>query len=512
MTTHKRQKPDFPCGLCAVYALLLAAFFLLAVPRAGYSVIATWKSRLFLIAGGGFVLLSGLYQVEERLISSARPARPKGPVRPGAPLFALLYLFFTAVSALLSDYPGILRGNERCEGVIMIALYVTAFLLLRRYYRPRKWHLAVFGAAVSLFCVLGLIQLTGTNPLGLYPEGYDFYDAGVYYSGEYWSTAGNADLCAALLSLSAGGFTAALVRQEGPYKWLLSIPLGLSVFSILELESEAGMVALLAGLMLLPPFIVTRREQLGNLLTACGVILFSAAASRAVLFFDGGVRFSVQKTALALGAAAVLLAVCGAAVGRWRGAPDLPPRTLRCGLAILSGAVIAAGLLAVYRYDGFPAGFLQQAHQLLHGRWDDSFGSGRLYIWRQVWERVKEHPVWGGGPDTLGYRGLEGFSRYSETLGRVVTTGIDAAHNEYLNILVNQGAPALASYLGLLLLSLVQWWKRPEEDSAAIGGGAALFYLIQAFFGISMPLTAPYLWMALAVINNTSKQERKEKL
>ena len=135
---------------------------------------------------------------------------------------------------------------------------------------------------------------------------------------------------------------------------------------------------------------------------------------------------------------------------------------------------------------------------------DDSFGSGRIYIWRQVWQAIRKRPFLGGGPDTLSLRGLDGFSRYSPELGITIITTIDAAHNEFLNIWANQGIFALLSYLCILVCTLISWWRGIEDDSIALCGAAALFYLIQSLFGISFCSTTIYLWIALGIANKTS--------
>ena len=168
------------------------------------------------------------------------------------------------------------------------------------------------------------------------------------------------------------------------------------------------------------------------------------------------------------------------------------------------GVVCGAALLAavVYLFGGRMGGFLYEASELMHGRWNDDFGSGRLYIWRNILELVPEHPLIGGGPDTLGLRTDAAFERYDETLGILIHSSIDAAHNEYLNILVNQGAIALLLYLVALAVSAVKWVRYSTKDPVvAICGSAILGYCIQAFFGISSPISTPYFWMALAFLN-----------
>ena len=88
-----------------------------------------------------------------------------------------------------------------------------------------------------------------------------------------------------------------------------------------------------------------------------------------------------------------------------------------------------------------------------------------------------------------------------------VTTEIDAAHNELLHILVNQGALALLAYLAVLVRALLCWWKNRQELYRLMCGAAVLFYLLQSLFGISSPVSAPFFWMALGCLMSDSKQE-----
>ena len=116
-----------------------------------------------------------------------------------------------------------------------------------------------------------------------------------------------------------------------------------------------------------------------------------------------------------------------------------------------------AGLLGIYFFGGRLGGFLYEASQVLHGNLDDSFGSGRIYIWRNVLELVPERLLFGGGPETLALRMEAAFERYDPELGILIHSAIDVAHNEYLNVLVNQGLLALAAELIALVLCAVQW-------------------------------------------------------
>jgi O-antigen ligase len=169
-------------------------------------------------------------------------------------------------------------------------------------------------------------------------------------------------------------------------------------------------------------------------------------------------------------------------------------KTLWLALLLLA----AAGLTALYFYDFGGNGTLWEAHELLHGNFSDDFGTKRIYIWKNVLELIPQRPLFGGGPDTLLHYMKAEFTRETES-GAVISRTIDAAHNEYLNILVNQGAFALLSYLAALICSLIKWLKN-KSTAGHICGAAVLCYCIGAFFGIGQSITAIYFWIAWGLL------------
>ena len=199
-----------------------------------------------------------------------------------------------------------------------------------------------------------------------------------------------------------------------------------------------------------------------------------------------------------------------------------PQKTLRNKLALLSIAVILMGLAAVYFLGEHLPGFLYEANRLLHGQAEDTFGSGRIYIWRSVIPLIGERPLFGGGPETLGLRGNIVFERFHEELGILLRSQVDTAHNEYLNVAVELGLPALVFYLGGLLFGAVCWIRTaPYSDAAAICGAGVMGYCVQSFFGISSVVSAPFFWITLGLLaaeflpketpSSSHKQRRKQK-
>ena len=403
-----------------LYACALVTVLLLFLPYGGYERMMEGKYACFLALTLGYLAaLCAVAPIEKPRMTASMWC-------------AAAYLAFSALSALCSPYgAATLLGGTRREGLLTLALYVAMFCFLARYLRAGRRLLYLAALSVALCDLLAVVQLTGRNPLGLYPAGLDYFDGDRVYAGFYAGTSGNIDFTAFLLALAACVFALALAR--------------------LRLRALAPALAL---------------------------TLF-------VLF-----RLGVSGAWAGLAFAAVWgLALC------------FPKR--RKTMLLLSAFLSAAALVFVRLYRGANQ-TLTEASRLLRGEFDGAFGSGRLAIWRDCLYLARERPLLGGGPDTLWLRGLEPFSWYRG--GGATPVDITAAHNEYLNILVNQGALALAAYLALLGIALVRCFRRAEEPRFALCGAGLLCYAAMAAFSVSTCITAPYVWLLLALAQKEKTQ------
>ena len=207
----------------------------------------------------------------------------------------------------------------------------------------------------------------------------------------------------------------------------------------------------------------------------------------------------------------VLAGLVGVFIGGALAIPVVVPAGPKVKRGLAAG-IIAAGMLAVaavYLID-IGGGLFHELHELLHGNLDASFGSGRVHIWSGVLERVPSHLWLGTGPDTMIYAGIEAFTRYDESLGALIVSRIDTAHSEYLNILFHQGIFAVLAYLAMLALALRKWVLNAGRDAVTSMLGSAVFcYCIQAFFGFSVCITAPFFWLALALLESRDREIKK---
>lgn len=414
-----------------LYIFFLLGPYLVLTGNVQYSGLYAYKSFLFLYSSCAYLLLILISAVICRFKEKASDyAHTRQAPFSAAQLFAILFFFFSLFSALLSDYPqDAFLGGSRFFGLFMIAVYCLIFLALTFFFDAQEWQLWTFGGAITYCCVIALLQYHGNNPLQLYASGQHFGYNYVGYSLPFMGTIGNIDFLGTVLGIAVAACLSALFFFRARRKWLLCIPLILSISVLFLLHVSGAVIAILWAILI------------------CVPVLFGTS-----------------------------------------------PRKRR-RFALLS-ALISFGILLVVFFSGSALG--QTAHEasdILHGTVHDSYGSGRIYIWRNMLSLIREHPLFGGGPDTLFPRAASAnilFSRYDVIRNVTIVSIVDNAHNEYLNIAVNEGLPALISYICVLACALRSWIKRANEPVASLCGCVLVFYVLQALFGVVSHCTTPY--------------------
>ncbi|WP_164880452.1 O-antigen ligase family protein [Clostridium manihotivorum] len=147
---------------------------------------------------------------------------------------------------------------------------------------------------------------------------------------------------------------------------------------------------------------------------------------------------------------------------------------------------------------------------------NDTAGSSRLYIWKRGITFIPEHPLLGSGPDTFGVVFLEKYFDELKYMQDITGGIVDKAHNEYLQLAVTSGIPALLIYLALITficLKLLKRIRRADEAYQILYLGllmSIIGYLIQAFFNISVVSVAPVFWAMLGIAANIGDNELEQ--
>ena len=461
------------------YILLMQLVFPLFTGLRGYAAITVSKFAFFAAATG--VWLAGLLCLALR-----HPHRMHA--RPG--LFAGLVLAFAALaclSALCSPYgTSTLLGAGRYDGLVTLLLYCGIVLGVRRYAAPRRRYVTALAASLCICCLIALPQLAGRNPLGLFPDGYTYFDADIRYSGAFLGTIGNVDVLAAYLccgiGVCCGAWICSTRRRD---VWLLGAA-ALGTLVMAASHVAAGIVGLAAGALIGAPLLIGTAERLRRAFLAGAAMLFGAACAG----FFGALS---RQTALLLGAGAAACLAAAALCLLLR-----QPKHLRIVLTALSCAAVLAGLMLAWCWPGTD-GSLAELSQMLHGHVENSFGSSRVGIWRRALACIAQRPWLGGGPGTAALQLDMTFSRRIAETGALRTVHVDNAHNVYLGCALDIGLPAVVVLLACLAVVLVRWLRGRDNALQPAFGLGVCACAAQACFGLGLCLTAPIFLILLAL-------------
>ncbi|MDN3018497.1 O-antigen ligase family protein [Paenibacillus sp. BSR1-1] len=131
-------------------------------------------------------------------------------------------------------------------------------------------------------------------------------------------------------------------------------------------------------------------------------------------------------------------------------------------------------------------------------------GSSRFFIWEKSLPLVPKYFWVGSGPDTFEFVFKASPKELQEFFGDPNIT-VDKAHNEYLQIAITLGTPALLTYLLFIFVIFRRAFKavrQAEGNEKLILYGliaTIIGYLVQAFFNISTVPVAPIFWAILGI-------------
>lgn len=365
-------------------------------------------------------------------------------------LFGGGLLLWTVLSCLFSPYPGSpwWFGTGRREGLATLLCYLALFFLFSFSKVCKKAVLTAAGCGVLVFFAVVLIQRAGGNPFGLYPEG-----SGYEFAPDFQGTIGNVDMCSAYLVILCGLFLPELVGV------------------LRDLVRKARTVP------------SSPRKSVKQVFYAC-LLLVSLAAAVYLLF-----TIHVFSGQLAL---AVLIAVV---------LVRLLPKKARLPILVL---LLAAVLLLVWFWPGEESTEIWELHEILQGRPQYAFGSGRLGVLARTRTMLQTEGrlLLGTGADTFAKRFNAFLMTYEITHPDepYLDGYYDSPHCEYLALISNCGIPALLCFLALIICCCLG--ASPWRDSV-------LAYSVQLLFSFSVCLVAPMFWVVLGLTFTGKKPEHE---
>lgn len=185
-------------------------------------------------------------------------------------------------------------------------------------------------------------------------------------------------------------------------------------------------------------------------------------------------------------------------------------------MTILGFLIVIINLAENGTYGNRINSIVSDSYKVLSDQTTGFEGSFRIFLWTNSIPLIDNYFWFGSGPDTFAFV-------LPEDVQEATGARFDKAHNEYLQIAITLGVPALIIYLLFVIVLLRQAFRalmlaNENEKIILYGLISAVFgYLIQAFFNISVVPVAPLFWALLGItlvksriiINKIEMQDQK---
>ena len=500
----------------------------------------TWHKFLFFVVCMCFVIAAVIAVWAYRITRDPRLTPRSGLSI--ADCAVLCFAAVTIISALFSPFKrdvnvwvGIPEPDGRYDGAITQLLYVAAYFIISRWYKPRTRDFVIFGASSVLVSAIGILQFYGMDFLKLWPVDRVDYRVPNLYEIFFRSTLGNVDIVSTYVCVAVLLCGFLFVRGSKPKLrplWLAGSALN---FWLMELAgADSGRIGVLAAVILALVFIVENPETLGRFVIL-GVSWIAVYSLQKLLYNVNVLGERTVQSLLPYAGAALALIVIGLLLivlptrrdgktlvapltvseAQDAGAGSKGVRILNNGEArespvkwklgvlltvvFIAAAVCGVEVLGKREAETENPGRIYEMREVLHGNLSDELATYRIYIWRHALSVFPEHPIIGSGPDTFP-------NVFPEDAQGIVGEHYDKAHNEYLQILICQGILGLVCYLvflGAVLVKSVPGSFRDPVKMAVIAAFAG--YCVQAFFNISLPIASQMLWVFAGMLSRPER-------
>jgi len=438
---------------------------------------------------------------------------------------ALAFVLACAISTVLSDYIEMAFLGEvtvagtshgRNNGLLLMLFYAAVYFTVTRCWKYKEYvfvGLAVTSGVVSLLAVLNTFYVDPLNMFALF-----VHDEKVY--NEFLSTIGNKNMFSSHLCVTLPAAVTMFVHSERKlFKaiYLCAAALGGMAFVACDSDSAVLGLGVFAAVFLI--VYVRRPQRLKQFLLMLTVMLGSVKLLG--LIAAAGTQHkkleAIPSKIMHADAAYVVLAVLAVLTALlylldYKAPGKLLPRAVPVVLGSLLGLAVLGGLGTVVYFSVIDTKTdLGELDRTL--RFSDSWGTHRGFMWNKAMEEFGKlsfiKKLFGTGPETFYYIFSPHFAELYDRFGDGST---DAAHNEYINYLLNIGIVGLAAYLTFAGSALVRAFKAARRyPLTLVFASAVVAYMAQAVVNIALPIATPLFFLFLALCEAGARTASREK-
>lgn len=420
-----------------------------------------------------------------------------------ADISIMVFWIILVISTLQSDYfYESFWGNEgRYSGLFLLTLYVASYFMISRFWRPREWALDTFLISGIVVCYVGITDYFKMDILNfrynIIPEHWEIFTSTIGNINTYTS------YIALILGVAAAWFAMTKSKVRAIWCYLCMV---VGFFAIIMGCSDNAYLALAALFGFLPLVLFKSKTGIKRYLmmvATFGTVVqcidfINQAYADTVIGLDSLFQILVNFNGLmyvVVGLWVVYIVVYVLTGNNQNKTDEVGPLLVYGWSGLLLFSVLVVCFLM------FEANMVGNAEKYgALGRYlvfDDSWGTGRGYIWRKSIELYRDfrpmHKLFGYGPDTFG---ILTTSKIRAEMPQLY----DNAHNEYLQYFITIGPAGLVAYVVFLGSAITRMWKNVKTKPYIIGCCfATICYITQAVVNLSLPIASPMMWLLLSI-------------
>lgn len=168
-------------------------------------------------------------------------------------------------------------------------------------------------------------------------------------------------------------------------------------------------------------------------------------------------------------------------------------------IVLLTAAGILVVIFVVCQFSPSVWKFLGELSLL---RFDDQWGSWRGYLWKVSWESFLDNGIFqklfGVGPDCFAEYLYDHYTLEINISGQFQGAVFANAHNEWLNMLINEGLFGAVSYLGFFAAAFLRFYRRIQSVPSLMSGTLAVaVYCTNSFFSFQQVTSTPLIFLTV---------------
>ncbi len=445
-----------------------------------------------------------------------------------ADLFATGFFLVLIISTCTSKwlYEAFWGNMGRYQGLYLWIFYFAGYILISRFYKPKKWHMDFFLAAGIIVSSWGILDFFCMSPIGWQAQARN------YTAFDFSSTMGNVNLLTAFEGMILGISSVMFTGEKNLLRSVLYyIAAFTAVLGLICGFSDNALISLGAVVCFLPFYAFKKRERIIRYLG----LLAGFAGSFVVMekLISGGIKtISRQHWGILLelcmehaglmrlifvAAAAAFIAVlilyktlnkftCTKA----QNTESFDERTAHRLIFIWCAlGIIAAGVIIYIFYDantgGHPDRYAPYSTYLI---FDNNWGTRRGYNWKLAFGYMEDFTffkrLFGSGPETYP---IFTYTHDYYNMVNAFAEVYDSPHNEWIQYLFTTGILGVITYYGWVISSVAAGFRAGLQDSLCteintISSACAygiIIYTLVSFVNISAPVLTPMVMLCMGI-------------